>query len=470
MLERRRPRGRARRVRLHRRPVGLRQVDAPERDRRLPARRPAAQVTVEGEPVRGPDRRRIFVFQDDGVFPWLTVEENVAFGLLRKSARGAPPHRRALRRAGRAGRLRARLPAPALGRHASAGRDRARARREPRHPLHGRAVRRARLPDPAEDARRPAPDLAARAQDGAVRDPRHRGGGAARRPGAGHDAAPRDRAPGRADRARAAARLRRGGLSRRSPRDLRRDWNLGDDGSGAAAARERARPRGAGPGRERDRRRRRTRRVDPGLLPGRHRNRSRRARPRRPPAPPRRRVARLLDHARVRRDRLPRHAGERRVREEARGGVHPGRRPPRARAAVPRDAGPGHRAGAHLSRGPQSVRRAPARARGRTRRAHRASERGRADRARRARRASGARRRSRGAAARADRRGRQRPSNPVGPSAPHAAQRPALGADRGARLVLGGRPRPRQRPRTGSTCTCSARRAPGPGRSRSAPT
>src|SRR5512147_3013200 len=40
------------------------------------------QVLVQGEPVRGPDRRRIFVFQEDGVFPWLTVEENVAFGLL----------------------------------------------------------------------------------------------------------------------------------------------------------------------------------------------------------------------------------------------------------------------------------------------------------------------------------------------------------------------------------------------------
>jgi len=44
------------------------------------------EVTVQGEPVRGPDRRRIFVFQDDGVFPWLTVEENVAFGLSRASA------------------------------------------------------------------------------------------------------------------------------------------------------------------------------------------------------------------------------------------------------------------------------------------------------------------------------------------------------------------------------------------------
>jgi NitT/TauT family transport system ATP-binding protein len=39
-------------------------------------------VMVQGEPVRGPDRRRVFVFQENGVFPWLTVEENVGFGLL----------------------------------------------------------------------------------------------------------------------------------------------------------------------------------------------------------------------------------------------------------------------------------------------------------------------------------------------------------------------------------------------------
>ncbi len=43
-------------------------------------------VMVEGQPVAGPDPRRIFVFQENGVFPWLTVQENVGFGLLRKSA------------------------------------------------------------------------------------------------------------------------------------------------------------------------------------------------------------------------------------------------------------------------------------------------------------------------------------------------------------------------------------------------
>jgi NitT/TauT family transport system ATP-binding protein len=41
----------------------------------------SGEVLVEGEPVRGPDRRRIFVFQENGVFPWLNVCENVGFGL-----------------------------------------------------------------------------------------------------------------------------------------------------------------------------------------------------------------------------------------------------------------------------------------------------------------------------------------------------------------------------------------------------
>jgi NitT/TauT family transport system ATP-binding protein len=42
------------------------------------------EVIVEGEPVEGPDPRRIFIFQEGGVFPWLTVKENIAFGLGRR--------------------------------------------------------------------------------------------------------------------------------------------------------------------------------------------------------------------------------------------------------------------------------------------------------------------------------------------------------------------------------------------------
>jgi len=46
----------------------------------------SGKVLIDGQPVAGPDPRRIFVFQERGVFPWLTVEGNVAFGLFRLSA------------------------------------------------------------------------------------------------------------------------------------------------------------------------------------------------------------------------------------------------------------------------------------------------------------------------------------------------------------------------------------------------
>ena len=41
------------------------------------------EVLIDGEAVHGPDPRRIFVFQERGVFPWLTVEGNVGFGLFK---------------------------------------------------------------------------------------------------------------------------------------------------------------------------------------------------------------------------------------------------------------------------------------------------------------------------------------------------------------------------------------------------
>lgn len=43
-------------------------------------------VSIDGEEVRGPDARRIFVFQERGVFPWLTVEGNIGFGLAKLSS------------------------------------------------------------------------------------------------------------------------------------------------------------------------------------------------------------------------------------------------------------------------------------------------------------------------------------------------------------------------------------------------
>lgn len=42
-------------------------------------------VKIDGETVKGPNPRRIFVFQERGVFPWLTVEGNIGFGLFNLS-------------------------------------------------------------------------------------------------------------------------------------------------------------------------------------------------------------------------------------------------------------------------------------------------------------------------------------------------------------------------------------------------
>src|SRR5258708_5777215 len=42
----------------------------------------SGEIRIDGETVAGPDPRRIFVFQERGVFPWLTVEGNIGFGLF----------------------------------------------------------------------------------------------------------------------------------------------------------------------------------------------------------------------------------------------------------------------------------------------------------------------------------------------------------------------------------------------------
>jgi ABC-type nitrate/sulfonate/bicarbonate transport system ATPase subunit len=45
----------------------------------------SGSVSIDGRVVEGPDPRRILVFQERGVFPWLTVEGNIAFGLSKLS-------------------------------------------------------------------------------------------------------------------------------------------------------------------------------------------------------------------------------------------------------------------------------------------------------------------------------------------------------------------------------------------------
>ena len=46
----------------------------------------AGEILIDGKPVVGPDPRHIFIFQENAVFPWLTVEENIGFGVRRPTA------------------------------------------------------------------------------------------------------------------------------------------------------------------------------------------------------------------------------------------------------------------------------------------------------------------------------------------------------------------------------------------------
>jgi NitT/TauT family transport system ATP-binding protein len=50
----------------------------------------AGKVLFDGNPVRGPGPERGVIFQEYGVFPWLTVRDNIAFGLQLK-ANHLPP-------------------------------------------------------------------------------------------------------------------------------------------------------------------------------------------------------------------------------------------------------------------------------------------------------------------------------------------------------------------------------------------
>jgi NitT/TauT family transport system ATP-binding protein len=51
----------------------------------------SGEVLVDRAPVSGPNPQRIFVFQENGVFPWLTVEQNIGFGLNRLSPQERVP-------------------------------------------------------------------------------------------------------------------------------------------------------------------------------------------------------------------------------------------------------------------------------------------------------------------------------------------------------------------------------------------
>jgi NitT/TauT family transport system ATP-binding protein len=53
-------------------------------------------VTLDGAPVAGPGPDRGVIFQEYGVFPWLTVKQNIAFGLKLGASRVPPEEREAI--------------------------------------------------------------------------------------------------------------------------------------------------------------------------------------------------------------------------------------------------------------------------------------------------------------------------------------------------------------------------------------
>ena len=59
----------------------------------------SGNVTLDGRPISGPGPDRGVIFQEYGVFPWLTVKQNIAFGLtLRANRAGAAEREEICRR------------------------------------------------------------------------------------------------------------------------------------------------------------------------------------------------------------------------------------------------------------------------------------------------------------------------------------------------------------------------------------
>ncbi|QHW31275.1 ABC transporter ATP-binding protein [Paenibacillus rhizovicinus] len=54
------------------------------------------EIRVNGEPVKGPGAGKVVVFQEHGLFPWLNVLDNVAFGLKQQGIPKKERHERAL--------------------------------------------------------------------------------------------------------------------------------------------------------------------------------------------------------------------------------------------------------------------------------------------------------------------------------------------------------------------------------------
>ena len=82
-------------------------------------------MLADGQPVQGPGRHRLVMFQESALFPWLNVFGNVMFGLHRKpelTQSAAPRDRRISSPVGRPGKIQEGIRPRTVGRHEAARR------------------------------------------------------------------------------------------------------------------------------------------------------------------------------------------------------------------------------------------------------------------------------------------------------------------------------------------------------------
>src|SRR5438093_4121442 len=178
------PRGPPGRAPRHRRPVGLRKDDVPQRGRRPhPHRRrePHARRARDQEPRARP-RDGVPAARTSSLAhgPWQCHFRRRGAGNDEQERGGGAGE--AADRARRPQGFRGRVPPRALGRHAAARQPSARASHRPRDAAAGRAVRGARCADARDDAARAPQDLVADPQDGALHHARHQRGDLPRGP------------------------------------------------------------------------------------------------------------------------------------------------------------------------------------------------------------------------------------------------------------------------------------------------
>ena len=130
-------------------------------------------LRLNGRPIGPPGPDRGMMFQELSLFPWLTAIENVAWPLEMKGL----PKRERLPKAAEyldlvhLSRFARSLSGPVERRNEATRGAGAAVRARSGNHADGRAVRRARLPDPGTAAGGAAVDLASRPQDRAVRHP-----------------------------------------------------------------------------------------------------------------------------------------------------------------------------------------------------------------------------------------------------------------------------------------------------------